>query len=107
MADHRESEFVPGYLLTGEHAYFQAFRTRGYIADEFTVKHQVYLRNVRHAENAEQGQRARARVGLLHRFARRGLSNGFIVLHETRRQRPKAVAGFDRALAQQYLVAAG
>jgi len=35
-------------------------------------------------------------------FARRTLGHGFVQLHETRRQRPLAQAGFDVAFAQQH-----
>ncbi|SOT39063.1 hypothetical protein F01_190089 [Burkholderia cenocepacia] len=106
LADGRERDLVPRDVGFVEQFHFEAFLAgfEGRVGEPCEVE-QVDLVHVRHVEQREQVLHLDARAGFLERFARGGFRRRFAHFHEARRQRPESVARFDRAAAQQDLVA--
>src|SRR6185295_13348485 len=61
----------------------------------------VYLSRTQSMENGEHRADFNDRLGLFDRFTRRGLHQGFIVLHEAGGNRPESQAGLDGTAAHQ------
>ena len=106
LADGRERDFVPRDVGFVEQLHFEAFLAglERRIGEPREVE-QVNLVHVRHVEQREQVLHLDARAGFLERFARGGFGRRLAHFHEARGQRPEPVARFDRAAAQQDLIA--
>jgi len=64
----------------------------------------MHLADAGDIHQREQFLHFELRTGFFDGFTRGTLCHGFVELHEARRQRPFAKAGFDVALAQQHFV---
>ncbi|CAM2167796.1 hypothetical protein BLAT2472_10711 [Burkholderia latens] len=106
LADGRERDFVPRDVGFVEQLDFEAFLA-GLVRriDQTRQVEQVDLVHVRHVQQREEVLHFDACAGFLERFPCCGLGRRFAHFHETRRQRPEPVARFDRAPAQQHLIA--
>ncbi|CAG9229457.1 conserved hypothetical protein [Burkholderia vietnamiensis] len=106
LADGRERDLVPRDVGFVEQLHFEAFLAGLVVGiDEPRQIEQVDLMHVRHVEQREQVLYLDARAGFLERFACGGLGRRLAHFHEARGQRPEPVARFDRAAAQQHLIA--
>ena len=99
---HREGKGIPGDIRLPEQFHCQAFRS--WTVGRFKQrppKHHIYLTDVRDAVHREEGLDVHPRAGLFPGFAQRCLVGRFPILHESRGQRPEAVARVDGALTKQ------
>jgi hypothetical protein len=100
-----KGDFIPRHLFLGEQPHFQAFLASAEDRlQQAGAEKQVHLADVRHIEQGIQRVDFDLGQCFLVGLARRGLGCGFAVFHETRGQRPEAVARFDGAAAEENLV---
>lgn len=106
--DGPERELFPRDLVLPEQAHLEALRARSEVAaGEARPEHHVDLADVGQADHRVEIVDVDARARLLERLARRALLERFAVLHESRGEGPQAAPRFDRAAAEQDLLAGG
>src|SRR5262245_25451548 len=98
----QECDLIPRHLALFDQLDLETLRSHAKTRlEQSRTKEDVHLAGAQRVKDGEQRADLDGRFGLFDGLACSSLHQGFVVLHEARRDRPEAAARFDRATADE------